>query len=77
MNFPRSPAFAQLATISGDPNHGSAALLHAALSKRTIQGTAFGSDDGLGGSQGDITLGTVSCRVYMDSWKNPIGFRRL
>ena len=75
VSFPRSPAFASLQGITGTPDQVSAALLYAALANRTIQGTTFGSDDGLGGSQADINLGG-SRRVYVDAWRTPIALRR-
>ncbi len=74
VNFPVSPAFTSLSGISGSQDQVSAALLYVAVSKRTLQGNSFASDDATSGAQMDITLG-VPCRIYKDAWGNPVGYR--
>ncbi len=55
----------------------SAALLYAAVAQTGAGGSAFNSDDATSANQIDfIQAGSPTVRVYMDSWKQPVGFCR-
>jgi len=55
----------------------SAALLYAAVAQTGAGGSTFNSDDATAANQIDfVQTGSPTVRVYMDSWKNPIGFCR-
>jgi prepilin-type N-terminal cleavage/methylation domain-containing protein len=73
--FRRPPAFDDLAGISGNADAVSAALLYAALSRRSVGGNTFASDDATAGAQMELPL-NGNRRVYKDGWDNPIAFRR-
>jgi hypothetical protein len=78
VQFPRLPAFNDmtgLPTAAASADQVSAALLYAALSRRSVGGNTFVSDDATAGAQMDIPLGGTR-RVYKDGWDNPIAFRR-
>jgi prepilin-type N-terminal cleavage/methylation domain-containing protein len=75
-NFPRSPAFASLQGITGNADEVSGALLHRALTKRTLLGYTFPAAEGVGQAEVDVTIGGVDHRVFVDGWKRPVAFRR-
>lgn len=58
------------------PWQQSAALLYAAVSQTGVGGSAFNSDDAMAGNQMDLTGAQQAFRVYMDAWRQPIGFNR-
>jgi prepilin-type N-terminal cleavage/methylation domain-containing protein len=76
--FRRPPAFNDMTgmpTAAASADQVSAALLYAALSRRSVGGNTFASDDATAGAQMEIQLGGPR-RVYKDGWDNPIAFRR-